>query len=144
MHTPRMQALTKDHFDGKEPHRGIKPDESVAVCVAIQGSILSGEGGKAVRDLIQPDADGRRATDPGQRGGLGADAGLTMRETAIPTESRMEFHTIEDRLTMTTIVLGGEWLHLGGRRENRGTQESRADQARPRGTQKQQPAKGNS
>eukprot|EP00585_Thalassiosira_rotula_P007608 CAMPEP_0196146306 /NCGR_PEP_ID=MMETSP0910-20130528/22705_1 /TAXON_ID=49265 /ORGANISM="Thalassiosira rotula, Strain GSO102" /LENGTH=458 /DNA_ID=CAMNT_0041408477 /DNA_START=30 /DNA_END=1402 /DNA_ORIENTATION=+ len=46
---PRVRELVREFFGGKEPGAGINPDESVAVGAAIQGSILSGEGGEAVR-----------------------------------------------------------------------------------------------
>ena len=43
---PKVQALLKDYFDGKEPSRGVNPDEAVAFGAAVQGGILSGEAGK--------------------------------------------------------------------------------------------------
>ena len=39
---PRVQAIVKELF-GKEPHRGVNPDEVVAVGAAIQAGVLSGE-----------------------------------------------------------------------------------------------------
>merc|ERR1712157_80699 len=39
---PKIQQLVKDYFNGKEPSRGINPDEAVAYGAAVQGSILSG------------------------------------------------------------------------------------------------------
>src|SRR6202022_3269893 len=44
---PRIQALVKDLF-GKEPHKGVNPDEVVAIGAAIQGGVLKGE----VKDLL--------------------------------------------------------------------------------------------
>jgi heat shock protein 5 len=41
----KVQQLLKDYFDGKEPNKGVNPDEAVAYGAAVQGGILSGEGG---------------------------------------------------------------------------------------------------
>jgi hypothetical protein len=45
------QELLREFFDGKDPNRGINPDEAVAYGAAIQGGILGGEGGEEVRDI---------------------------------------------------------------------------------------------
>jgi heat shock protein 5 len=42
---PKVQQLLKDYFNGKEPSKGINPDEAVAYGAAVQGGILSGEEG---------------------------------------------------------------------------------------------------
>ncbi len=40
---PKIQQLVKDFFGGKEPSRGINPDEAVAYGAAVQAGVLSGE-----------------------------------------------------------------------------------------------------
>jgi molecular chaperone DnaK len=44
---PRVQQVVRDFF-GKEPHKGINPDEVVAIGAAIQGAVLAGE----VKDVV--------------------------------------------------------------------------------------------
>ena len=40
---PKVQSLVKEFFNGKEPSRGINPDEAVAYGAAVQAGVLSGE-----------------------------------------------------------------------------------------------------
>uniref|UniRef100_A0A6N2MKQ5 Uncharacterized protein n=1 Tax=Salix viminalis TaxID=40686 RepID=A0A6N2MKQ5_SALVM len=47
-----IMPLLKDYFNGKEPNKGVNPDEVVAYGVAIQGGILSGEGGNETKDIL--------------------------------------------------------------------------------------------
>lgn len=47
---PKVQELLKDYFGGKEPSKGINPDEAVAFGAAVQGGILAGEEGN--EDLV--------------------------------------------------------------------------------------------
>merc|ERR1719426_454153 len=49
---PKVQTLLKDFFDGKEPSRGVNPDEAVAYGAAVQGGILSGEASEATQDVL--------------------------------------------------------------------------------------------
>ena len=49
---PKVQLLIKDYFNGKEPNKGINPDEAVAYGAAVQGGILGGENSEQTKDLI--------------------------------------------------------------------------------------------
>ncbi|KAL7485526.1 hypothetical protein ACHAW6_011315 [Cyclotella cf. meneghiniana] len=103
---PRVQSLVKEFFHGKEPNRGINPDESVAVGAAIQGSILSGEGGDAVKDVMLLDVT---PLSLGTESDGGLMTVLIKRGTTIPTESSHDFHTVEDNQQRMTIdVYEGE------------------------------------
>jgi len=48
---PKVQQLLREFFGGKEPSRGINPDEAVAYGAAVQGGILAGEEG--TEDLVR-------------------------------------------------------------------------------------------
>merc|ERR1712157_298140 len=45
---PKVQQLIKDFFGGKEPNRGVNPDEAVAYGAAVQGGVLSNQGGNDI------------------------------------------------------------------------------------------------
>mmetsp|Transcript_1519 Transcript_1519/g.2880 ORF Transcript_1519/g.2880 Transcript_1519/m.2880 type:complete len:491 (-) Transcript_1519:283-1755(-) len=49
---PKVQSLISEFFGGKEPSKGINPDEAVAYGAAVQGGILSGEGGDATSEIL--------------------------------------------------------------------------------------------
>lgn len=48
---PKVQEMLKDFFDGKEPSKGVNPDEAVAHGAAIQGAIISGAGAQGKDDM---------------------------------------------------------------------------------------------
>ncbi len=58
---PKVQELLKEFFEGKEPNKGVNPDEAVAYGAAVQGGILGGEGERLMR------AAGRRRGCKGLR-----------------------------------------------------------------------------
>ena len=49
---PKIHQLIKDFFNGKEPSRGINPDEAVAYSAAVQGGILAGESDETNKDIL--------------------------------------------------------------------------------------------
>jgi heat shock protein 5 len=49
---PKVQQLIKEFFNGKEPNRGINPDEAVAYGAAVQGGILGGQASEETKDLL--------------------------------------------------------------------------------------------
>jgi len=49
---PKVQQLLTEFFNGKELNKGINPDEAVAYGAAVQGGILSGEGGEATSEIL--------------------------------------------------------------------------------------------
>eukprot|EP00978_Attheya_sp_CCMP212_P000499 scaffold995_cov53-Attheya_sp.AAC.3 len=103
---PKVQQLIKEFFQGKEPSTGINPDEAVAYGAAVQGGILSGEGGDAHKGILLLDVT------PLSLGTATVGDVMTViikRGTTIPTEKSMEFITTEDNQSVMTIdVYEGE------------------------------------
>ena len=100
---PRVQEVVKQLF-GKEPHKGVNPDEVVAVGAAIQGGILSGDEG--VKDVLLLDVT---PLSMGIETLGGIFTKLIDRNTTIPTSKNQIFSTATDNQPAVSIhVLQGE------------------------------------
>jgi molecular chaperone DnaK len=98
---PKIQQLVKDFF-GKEPHKGVNPDEVVAVGAAIQAGILSGD----VKDVLLLDVT---PLSLGVETLGGVMTKLIERNTTIPTKKTEVFSTAADSQPSVEIhVLQGE------------------------------------
>jgi len=99
--TPKVQQVVKDLF-GKEPHKGVNPDEVVALGAAIQGGVLSGE----VKDVLLLDVT---PLSLGIETLGGVSTRLIERNTTIPTKKSEIFTTAENNQTTVEVhVLQGE------------------------------------
>jgi molecular chaperone DnaK len=99
---PKVQRLVKELFNNKEPHKGVNPDEVVAIGAAVQGSVLAGER----KDVLLLDVTPLTLGIETEGGML---TPLVEKNTTVPCERKNVFSTAADNQTGVTVkVFQGE------------------------------------